>query len=106
MCHSKSAALTEGTGDMGVALGLLEFLLTFLALHHLVRGGCFYRDILHDASQTVTERTLRIYIHPVFLLIAHGLILHIGKEFLVPLIRLRGPIYMLQRCIAGHTKAC
>ena len=73
---------------MGVALGLLEFLLTFLALHHLIGGGCFYRDILHDASPAVTERTLRIYIHPVFLLITHGLILHVGKEFLVPLIRL------------------
>ena len=80
--------LTEGTGDMGVALGLLEFLLTFLALHHLVGIGGLYRDILHDASPTVTERALRIYIHPVFLLIAYGLILHIGKEFLVPLIRL------------------
>ena len=98
--------LTEGTGDMGVAQGLLEFLLTFLALHHLVRGGYFYRDILHDASPTVTERTLRIYIESVFLLIAYGLILHVGKEFLVPLIRLGGPIYILQRCIAGHTKAC
>jgi len=79
-------ALTEGTGDMGVAQGLLEFLFTLLALHHLVRGGCFYRDILHDASPAVAKRALRIYIHPVFLLIARGLILHVGKKFFVPLI--------------------
>ena len=99
-------ALTEGTGNMGVAKGLLEFLLTFLALYHLVGIGGLYWDVFRDAALAVAKRALRIYIESVFLLIAHGLILHVGKEFLVPLIGFGGPIYILQRCIAGHTKAC
>jgi len=86
---------TEGTGDVGVADGLLELSLTFLALHHLVRVSGLDRDVFHDAAFAVTERAFGGDVLPVGLLVLHCRTIDIGKILRILLVGFGGPIYII-----------